>query len=60
PQSLTFSGHPQQFRSKTISVPQQKKTLNRIIKEHDGDIHAYSEVGKGTVFRVSLPAAPES
>jgi len=35
-------------------------TSYRIIKEHDGEIHAYSEVGKGTVFRVYLPAAPES
>jgi len=26
-----------------------------IVKEHGGDIHAYSEIGKGTIFKIHLP-----
>jgi CheY-like chemotaxis protein len=31
-----------------------------IVKSHRGDIHAYSEPGAGTVFRIFLPLIPES
>ena len=31
--------------------------VNRIIKIHKGTIHVTSEVGKGTVFHIELPAA---
>jgi PAS domain S-box-containing protein len=30
-----------------------------IVKEHGGDIHAYSEIGQGTVFKIYLPALPQ-
>jgi two-component system, cell cycle sensor histidine kinase and response regulator CckA len=32
-------------------------TVNNIIKEHDGFINVYSEVGQGTIFKVYLPAS---
>jgi CheY-like chemotaxis protein len=35
-------------------------TSYRIIKDHEGDIQAYSEVGKGAVFKIYLPVASES
>ncbi len=35
-------------------------TVMGIIKGHGGRIHVYSEVGKGTVFNVLLPAAPNA
>jgi two-component system cell cycle sensor histidine kinase/response regulator CckA len=31
--------------------------VNNIIKEHDGFINVYSEVGQGTIFKVYLPAS---
>lgn len=34
-------------------------TTRRIIREHDGNIHVDSEVGKGTRFTVSLPLAKQ-
>ena len=32
-------------------------TSYRIIKEHEGDIQAYSKTGEGTTFKISLPIA---
>jgi nitrogen-specific signal transduction histidine kinase len=34
-------------------------TTYGIIREHGGDIHAYSETGKGTIFKIYLPLAVE-
>jgi signal transduction histidine kinase len=30
----------------------------QIVKDHDGDLTVDSTVGKGTVFRVAVPARP--
>ncbi|MFA6546862.1 MAG: PAS domain S-box protein [Limisphaerales bacterium] len=35
-------------------------TVMGIVKSHDGMIHLYSEVGKGTAFNVLLPATPNA
>ena len=34
-------------------------TAYGIVKDHEGDIHVYSEPNKGTVFELHLPLAPE-
>lgn len=57
PEDITKIFQPY-FTTKDVGIGLGLAITERIIKEHGGEIQVESELGKGTVFTVSLPLKP--